>query len=335
MQIKLEIGNSSDVGKVRTINEDYYGAFSGEFGELIIVCDGMGGHEGGEIASRTAVNKVKEHFEKFNSVYNVKEEIEKAIREADQSIKEKAKENKELNEMGSTLVLLLIKDKKAITAHLGDSRIYLIRNDQIYQVTKDHSLVQEMIDSKMISEQTAKSHPKKNVITRSLGASGSSEPDIDEPIAIFKGDTFILCTDGLTEYLDDNELLKEVSENSPLDACGKLIKLANDRGGKDNITVQIVEVIKGKRLPKNTTLTKKILLLVISIILLLIIAFFIKTQFEKEGKKGIEVKEEIKVKDKINNKADSVTNSLQVDSIGKYIKFGEDIDQKIDSIITQ
>ena len=139
----------------------------------------------------------------------------------------------------------------------------------------------------------------------------------------------------MTEYLDDNELLKIVSESSPLTACGKLVNLANDRGGKDNITVQIVEVIKGKRLPKNTIPAKKILLFVISIILLLIIAFIIKTQFEKEGKKGIEVKEEIKVKDKIINKVDSLTNSLQADSIGINIKFGDDTDQKNDSIITQ
>lgn len=108
--------------------------------------------------------------------------------------------------------------------------------------------------------------------------------------------------------------------------------MANDRGGKDNITIQIVEVIKGKRLPKNTPLTKKILLLVISIILLLIIAFFIKTQFEKEG---IEGKEEIEVKDKIINKIDSLPNSLQVDTIGINIKLGENTDQKNDSTIAK
>lgn len=111
--------------------------------------------------------------------------------------------------------------------------------------------------------------------------------------------------------------------------------MANDRGGKDNITIQIVEVIKGKRLPKNTPLTKKILLLVISIILLLIIAFFIKTQFEKEGIEGKEEIKEIEVKDKIINKIDSLPNSLQVDTIGINIKLGENTDQKNDSTIAK
>lgn len=243
---ELKIGNLSDVGKKRTVNEDYYGSFTGKFGNLIIVCDGMGGHKGGSTASRLAVETIKIHFENLSKNFNPSEEIKNALSKANNNIIQKALESEELKEMGSTAVVLLIKDNFAYYAHIGDSRIYLIRENKIHQLTKDHSLVQQLVDSGIIDQKAAENHPQKNVITRSLGAEGKNQPDIAEAIAIFKNDIFILCTDGLTAYLSDEELQKIATENDIQKACKIMIDLANQRGGKDNITVQIVKVVKGK-----------------------------------------------------------------------------------------
>ncbi len=242
MNFKFEIGNQSDVGRVREVNEDYFGTFHGSFGELLIVCDGMGGHQGGETASRLAVDTIKNHFENLNAGFEVKQELQKALSLANSRLVETARENQLLAGMGSTAVVVLFKDDLAYTANLGDSRIYLVRDDSIKQLTTDHSLVQQMIDTKMISPEEAANHPKKNVITKSLGREGTIEPDIPEPIEILNGDKFVLCTDGLSNYVYDNELFSIVSANSVQLAAENLITLANEKGGNDNITVQIAEV---------------------------------------------------------------------------------------------
>ncbi len=278
MKIKLEIGNLSDVGRKRTANEDYFGFYQGVFGSLIIVCDGMGGNKGGALASRLAVETIKAHFEKLPTAFDEKAELKLALTKADNLLKERACESDELKEMGSTAVVLLIKENLAFTAHIGDSRIYMIRNNQIHQLTKDHSLVQQMVDANIISEEAAKEHPKRNVITRSLGADGSSEPEIAEPFSIFKKDMFVLCTDGLTGYIDENKIFEVVSNNTVQASCAKLIDMANERGGKDNITVQIVSVVKGKSIPMPNPLKNKTVQLVLSgLLFTLVLAWAIVT----------------------------------------------------------
>jgi len=320
MKTKIEIGNLSDVGKVRSVNEDYFGSYSGKFGNLIIVCDGMGGHSGGAIASRLAVETIREHFEKLPEKYDEKEQLKLAIHKADTALKQRALSDPELKEMGSTAVLMLIKNDQAYCAHIGDSRIYMIRNSNIHQLTKDHSLVQQMVDTNMISEEAAKDHPKKNVITRSLGANGSSNPDIAEPFSVFKKDRFILCTDGLTGHVNDEEILQIVSRNSLQAASLNLIDLANSRGGKDNITVQIVSVISGKRLPMpRSKLIKNIQLgTAVALIILAIVAAIVwlpkimggdaDKPTKKEGKnqeKTIDDKQKEKIEvDKVEDKID-------------------------------
>ncbi|MDP4115258.1 MAG: Stp1/IreP family PP2C-type Ser/Thr phosphatase [Bacteroidota bacterium] len=244
-----EIGNRSDVGRVRKANEDYFGTFKGDFGTLVVVCDGMGGHKGGSVASRVAVEVIKSHFESLGTEFDPKEELKNALIKANATILQKAAEDSELTGMGSTAVLLLIQEEVCYYAHVGDSRIYHIRSKEIKQITKDHSLVQQMVDAGMITEDAAKNHPKKNVITRALGSEGNSEPEVSEELPLCKNDKFLLCSDGLTGFVEDNEILKVAEKYPPQAACEKLVDMANERGGKDNITVQIARITAG---PKPT-----------------------------------------------------------------------------------
>jgi len=260
MNFDFEIGNHSDAGRVRKANEDYFGSFHGRFGELLIVCDGMGGHKGGETASRLAVDVIKNHFENLNADYDVKLELLNALTAANIKLVETAGEDKSLAGMGSTAVIVLFKDDLAYTANLGDSRIYLVRDEKIKQLTTDHSLVQQMIDSDMLSAEEAENHPKKNVITKSLGREGAVEPDTTEPIELLKNDKFILCTDGLTNYVRDEEILNIAANNPVQQAAGKLVDMANQKGGSDNITVQIAEVKVDIATPAEGVKKKKLLL---------------------------------------------------------------------------
>lgn len=336
---KLQIGNLSDVGRKRTVNEDYYGSFSGKFGNLIIVCDGMGGHKGGATASRLAVETIKLHFEQLNEKFNPKEELKKALDKSNENILQKAAESEELKEMGSTAVVLLIKDNFAYYAHIGDSRIYLIRKNKIYQLTKDHSLVQQLIDSGIIDEEAAKNHPQKNVITRSLGAEGKNQPEIAEPISIFKNDIFILCTDGLTAYLSDEELQKIASENDVQNACKTMIDLANERGGKDNITVQIIKVVKGKNPPINfQKLAKKLFIPLVSALgLILIVAsslfIDIPSLFKSSTSKEIKDTTKVKIVDSLGI-VDTSKNKITRDSISIEISSNDSINKVMQKLNT-
>ncbi len=276
MSYTIEIANLSDVGKVRTVNEDYFGSYQGEFGNMIIVCDGMGGHKGGYLASRLAVETIKTHFENLPPDYNAQDELRAALQKADEIIKQKASEDLELSEMGTTAVVLLIKDDTCFYTNIGDSRIYHIRNDKITQITKDHSLVQQMVDNKIIDAMNAENHPNRNIITHSLGPGGNSTPDIFPPMKILQDDLFILCTDGLTKYVSDLELFEISTKHSPRNACELLIGLANTRGGRDNITVQIVAVM-GQNSPLKEKIKfqiqQKVILITLVSLFVLIIGF--------------------------------------------------------------
>ncbi|MCH7516171.1 MAG: serine/threonine-protein phosphatase, partial [Bacteroidetes bacterium] len=196
MELQLNIGSFSDVGKVREINEDYFGSFSGSFGNLLLVCDGMGGHKDGEIASRIAVKSIENHFEETNRNYDPPKEIYDAFNSANNSIIQTAFNDSMLSDMGSTIVLVLLKDGLVHYANLGDSKIYRIRQGKILQLTKDNSLVQQMIDSNMITKNEAKTHPKKHVITKALGIDPELEPEIYQPFKLQENDIIILCSDG-------------------------------------------------------------------------------------------------------------------------------------------
>jgi len=274
LELQLNIGNFSHVGKTRDINEDYFGSFSGSFGSLLLVCDGMGGHKGGEIASRLAVETISNYFEKLNDNYNISEVINKSLEAANTSIILKAKENSDLTDMGSTVVLVLIKDELVYYTSLGDSRIYKIRDGAIYQITKDNSLVQQMVDSNIITEDEAKVHPKKNVITKALGTNDELEQEYYEPFKLIGNDKLILCSDGLTAHVDEEEIFQLSENNPPQQAAQKLVELANDRGGTDNITVQIVAVGVKKNSVKQSNRNKYLSYLILLISLIAFVFFY-------------------------------------------------------------
>lgn len=333
MKLHLVIGNHSDVGKARERNEDYFGSFSGDFGNLLVVCDGMGGHKGGEIASRLAVETLKNHFEKLSEDFNPAEEIKKALQEANDSIIETAERDSSLSDMGSTVVLVLIRDNLAYCASLGDSRIYLVAENSIRQFTKDHSLVQQMVDSNMITEEEAKDHPKKNVITKALGIDEALEPDMLEPLELKENNKLILCTDGLTSTVNKEEILEQVENNSPQQASQKLVDLANERGGADNITVQVVSFSskkpaeKVKAISGNNLLMYSVLIIALLALTLVLIKFEV-ISFGKETQKTLENNIgtiQNKTEDKLNSnqvihktKKDSIVNeSVKSDSLIK------------------
>ncbi len=240
--VRLRTANISDIGRnpARTKNEDYFGHFQGEFGDLFLVCDGMGGHEGGEVASRLAVESIRKYFETNYIPGEEQAVVSQSIDFAQQKINERIELEPELAGMGTTLVLLLVHGVSYYLAHCGDSRIYLSRGGSIMQLTKDHSEVQMMVESGIITQEQASTHPRRNFITKAIGHT-SFAPDISGPHILKQDDVFLLCSDGLTEYVKEDELHQQMEEE-PQIACQNLVEMANDRGGSDNITIQIVHV---------------------------------------------------------------------------------------------
>lgn len=230
------VGIKSDVGIVRKLNEDYAGYIEEEEYKLYVVADGMGGHNAGEVASEMAVNAVKAYVKENykNEGSNV---IENAILFANEKIYDKAIGGLEYKGMGTTLVAALVYEDEVIVANVGDSSCFGIIGNDIIKITKDHSLVQELIDSGSITEEEGRNHPKKNVITRALGTNNVVKIDIFN-IHINTYDKYLLCTDGLSNEVLEEEILREIKNiNDYNTACDKLVLLAKNRGGRDNITV--------------------------------------------------------------------------------------------------
>ena len=229
------VGIKSDVGVVRTLNEDYVDYVENNDYCLYIVADGMGGHNAGEVASKMAVEVIKQYVSNNIKVYgdNV---LRRAIKEANIKIYEEANKACELRGMGTTVVACLILKDKIIIANVGDSQGYEIREDKITKITKDHSLVQELIDSGSISEEQGRVHPKKNIITRALGT--NDYVIVDTFILRKNKNEILLCTDGLTNDVLKDEILAIINRYDKYDdICEALVSLANQRGGRDNITV--------------------------------------------------------------------------------------------------
>jgi len=242
----------TDVGRKRTHNEDSF-LVDDEL-QLYVVADGMGGHAGGGTASRIAVETIDKELRKiregkenpFDASTTLQdsplpETIRGAVERACLNIFTAAQEDPRLAGMGTTVISLLVKDEYAFFAHVGDSRAYLIRGDLIQQISEDHSLVNEQIKAGMITPEEAKHSRYKNIITRSVGFEEEVQVDVMGLVSE-AGDTFILCSDGLANMLEDRELLEVVQKTKSLeDIPKKLIEMANDRGGDDNITVIVVQ----------------------------------------------------------------------------------------------
>lgn len=243
---------TSDIGRRRERNEDSYLINTGL--NLFVVADGMGGHLGGECASKLAVSTVEELvIGLFNDPDTTlqsnsdvrpgdhKSYLKYAISVAGNRIFERATVDPSLHGMGTTIVAVLFIDDKAYVANVGDSRCYLIRRGKLKQLTDDHSLVGEQLRAGVLSPVEAMHHRLKNVITRSVGFQNEVDVDVSF-VKIRIGDKFLLCTDGLTNMVRNEDMCETISEKSVRDACNSLVELANERGGDDNITVVIAEV---------------------------------------------------------------------------------------------
>jgi len=241
VQMNFNHFSLSDVGKVRTANEDSYGDRMTANGYVFTVCDGMGGHVGGATASKIAVESILNFFE--NPVQNVYVGINDALRFANTQVYNATLENPELKGMGTTATILLINSTDCYIGHVGDSRIYLKSEGKLNRITKDHSFVQQLVDQGLIADEDAENHPKKNQILQAIGIKPNVEPTISEtPIQPQKGDCFLLCSDGLNGMISDREIEPLVDENNLAESCQNLISSALDAGGKDNVTATLVAI---------------------------------------------------------------------------------------------
>ncbi len=255
MSYSVEVAGKSDIGCVRTNNEDNFG-YDTRYG-IFIVCDGMGGQLAGEVASKMGVDTVLTYFREsaqnghypmigkvYEGVSDRAQALASAIQLANSAIHEAAEANKARSGMGSTIVAVHVEKTFFAIAHVGDSRIYLVRSNTIQQLTNDHSLVMEQVRRGLISLAEAQASDMQNIIIRALGSEENVEPDLDDMVA-FPGDVLLLASDGLTRHLDEDKLLETVTQNSSLDAaCDGLIEAAKKAGGDDNITCLLVRVIE-------------------------------------------------------------------------------------------
>lgn len=239
----MQIFSKTDRGRVRTDNQDAY--FAGKITDdavFAVVCDGMGGANAGNVASELAVRHISEYvirsYRDGMDMTDTVKTLKNAIVSANISLYDKAVNNAELAGMGTTAVAAFVKDGTAVIAHVGDSRIYLV-NGEIKQLTRDHSVVQSLIESGKITPEDAKVHPRKNVITRALGAEEDVAVDSD-CLNLSNGDTLLLCSDGLTNFLDDKDILTVFQNNDISAVAERLVEEANKNGGGDNITVVTV-----------------------------------------------------------------------------------------------
>ena len=245
----IELANLTDIGCARENNEDYYGyaepESDSEFdlrGRLIVIADGMGGHEGGQVASGLAVDALREVFLEGppGAPSTV---LASAFRNAHASIHEHALLHPELRGMGTTCTAALLRDGLLTYGHVGDSRLYLLREGTIASLTRDHSYVQQLVDGGVITPEQAKTHPGRNILTSALGADSGVQADLPEAaIPLQPADVLLMCTDGLHGMVNDDEMGAIASQNTPREACQQLVDLAKSRGGPDNITLQIVRI---------------------------------------------------------------------------------------------
>ncbi len=293
----------TDVGVVRKNNEDFYGIFTlRNGGKLFVVADGLGGHLAGEVASSTAVKRLKEHLDNFSG-QDVKAALQAIFQRLNREIYSMGISDPARKGMGTTLTMLYIKGNQAYIAHVGDSRVYRISDQGIEQLTQDQSFVERLVANGLLSEEEAKKHPRKNVLLQMIGMKKEVEPQIIGPFEIKEGDKFLLCTDGLSNLVMDREIYEVFSRLSLKEAVDFLIDLAKKRGGPDNITA--IGVSAGKPLPETTFLEetpverpspspgynlrkrrKLVLFIAVALILIFVLAFgyYLFTLNKKEEK---------------------------------------------------
>jgi len=258
----LEIASCTDPGMVRSHNEDSIASDPGN--GLVVLADGMGGYNAGEVASGMATTVITTELQQLLAKvqpYEVEQEtkspvaarlLREQVLKANTSIYQAAQSQPQYAGMGTTLVVCLFYDNKVMVAHLGDSRLYRLRDGKFEQVTRDHSLLQEQIDSGIITAEQAKHAQHKNLVTKALGIDPSVEPEIREYEAR-TGDVYLLCSDGLCDMVEDEDMgmtLQALGGNLKL-AAQQLVQMANDNGGKDNVSVILVRVLREYPAPRG------------------------------------------------------------------------------------
>ncbi len=257
--LTLAYSQLSDIGLLRTDNQDSCGKFPensddlySKDGQLFIVADGMGGHRGGQQASSMAVSNIAKFYFDHPEM-EIPSRLQQAFQETNQKILQFAQGNAEFHGMGTTCTCLALKGDRAYIAHVGDSRAYRIHHSGIEQLTRDHSQVAELQRQGILTEKEARQHPQRNLLNRALGARPEVEVDTSE-LTIQAGDYFLLCSDGLAK-VEDEALQEVVLSNAPEKACQKLVQLANNLGGEDNITVQIIRIQSANSFRRKLTAT--------------------------------------------------------------------------------
>ena len=238
----MKIFGKTDIGLVRETNQDAFCSGSFDDGNCwAVVCDGMGGVSGGQVASGICVERVsdaiKRSYRNNMTVSSAKNLLTTAINAANSAVFKQSGENPDLKGMGTTVVAVIVLGDIAVVAHVGDSRAYLV-NDEIKPITKDHSFVQLLIDTGKITEEEAMVHPDRNVITRAVGIEHVVDVELDI-VDIDSNDKLLICTDGLNGYVPDADILKTVNEYGDF-STEKLVETANNAGGRDNVTVVIL-----------------------------------------------------------------------------------------------
>lgn len=230
------VGMICDKGNFRKTNQDYCGYHEEDNARIYIIADGMGGHSGGEVASKIAVTETLKYIKSNINKDDLGETLRLAITKANSVVLDNAGKNEELKGMGSTITACYIKNNKAIVANVGDSACFIKVEDEVKKVTRDHSLVQELVDLGNISEEEAKNHPNKNIITRALGTNKEVEIDLFT-VELENVQKFILCTDGLSNFVTSEDMLYALNTYDNEQCCKELVELSKKNGSKDNISI--------------------------------------------------------------------------------------------------
>ncbi|GKT02614.1 Stp1/IreP family PP2C-type Ser/Thr phosphatase [Furfurilactobacillus sp. WILCCON 0119] len=240
----MQVAYLTDVGRRRDNNQDFVGTFKNLAGlDFAMVADGIGGHQGGDVASSMAVSHMGSRFEetRFTDPGTAAKWLSSEAQQENDTIVAKAQQYRDLNGMGTTIVAAIIFDEQFLLANIGDSRGYLLRNGKLDQLTEDHSLVNELVKMGQLSIEDAQRHPDKNIITRTLGINDEADIDINLYHAL-PGDLVMLCSDGLTNMVPDDKIHEVLTATTPTlqEKCQTLVNLANEAGGRDNITVLLM-----------------------------------------------------------------------------------------------
>ncbi len=244
----IDFAAATDVGLKRHNNEDSYVVLAGSERNsfVVILADGMGGHQKGEVASSTAVQYVSTSLSRQINMSmdsnQLKRILAEVVEKSNVKVYLQSLENKEFRGMGTTLTVGIVNNERLLIGHIGDCRVYVLRADRLMQLTSDHTLVQVLVDRGDLSPEAARQHKRKNVVTRALGSRDYVKADVIE-FRLAKGDKLLFCSDGLHDYVEELDFKKVLKhENNPREAVKKLIKLANDTAGMDNVTVIVGQV---------------------------------------------------------------------------------------------